>query len=119
MAYLSSLHPALLGAVFKRGPYLVDAARGGMYYHSWAAQLEAASTRYGGAPMQLPEYVSTDEVKRVCAELGFKDWSALMEPPVSEEEASVILGIVDTKGMNILWSVRRICRCGHKGPLYH
>lgn len=51
--------------------------------------------------MQLPEYVSVDEVKRVCKELGFRDWSALTEPTVSEEEASVILGIVNTKGMNI------------------
>jgi len=51
--------------------------------------------------MQLPEYISVDEVKRVCKELGFRDWSALTEPTVSEEEASVILGIVNTKGMNI------------------
>ena len=51
--------------------------------------------------MQLPEYVSTDEVKRICTELGFKDWSGLMEPTVSDEEASVILQIVNTKGMSI------------------
>ena len=51
--------------------------------------------------MQLPEYVSTDEVKRVCRELGFRDWSSSIEPVVSEEEASVIMGVVNTKGMNI------------------
>jgi hypothetical protein len=51
--------------------------------------------------MQLPEYISKDEVKRVCKELGFRDWSALTEPAVSEEEASVILRIVNTEGMNI------------------
>lgn len=51
--------------------------------------------------MQQPEYVSTDEVKRVCRELGFRDWSDLREPTLSVEEASVILGIVNTKGMNI------------------
>jgi hypothetical protein len=51
--------------------------------------------------MKLPEYIPADEVKRVCKELGFRDWSALTEPTVSEEEASVILRIVNTKGMNI------------------
>jgi len=51
--------------------------------------------------MQLPEYVSADEVKRICKELGFRDWSDLTEPSVDEDEASVILGMVNTKGMNI------------------
>ena len=51
--------------------------------------------------MQLPEYISKDEVKRVCKELGFRDWSALTEPTVGEEEASVILRIVNTEGMDI------------------
>jgi hypothetical protein len=54
-----------------------------------------------GLTMQLPEYVSADEVKRICKELGFRDWSDLTEPGVGDEEASVILGIVNTKGMNI------------------
>lgn len=51
--------------------------------------------------MQIPEYVSKGEVKRVCQELGFRDWSALTDPSVSEKEASIILGIVNTQGMNI------------------
>jgi len=51
--------------------------------------------------MQLPEYVSRDEVKRVCKEVGLRDWSTLTEPTVNKEEASVILRIVNIGGMNI------------------
>ena len=51
--------------------------------------------------MKLPEYVTADEVKRVCKEIGLRDWSKITDPTVSEEEASTILNIVNTKGMNI------------------
>ena len=51
--------------------------------------------------MKLPQYVSKDEVKRICKELGFRDWSAINEPAVSEKEASAILKIVNTKRMKI------------------
>ena len=51
--------------------------------------------------MKLPEYVTVDEVKRVCNEIGLRDWSEITDPSVSGEEASTILNIVNTKGMNI------------------
>ena len=51
--------------------------------------------------MKLPEYITADEVKRVCKEIGLRDWSKITDPTVSEEEASTILNIVNTKGMNI------------------
>ncbi len=51
--------------------------------------------------MNLPEYITADEVKRVCNEIGLRDWSKITEPTVSEEEASTILNIVNTKGMDI------------------
>ena len=51
--------------------------------------------------MKLPEYVTVDEVKRVCKEVGLRDWSAISDPTVSGEEASMILTIVNTQGMNI------------------
>jgi len=51
--------------------------------------------------MNLPEYVSKDEVKRVCKELGLRDWSTLKEASVSEKEAAEILQIVNTRGMDI------------------
>jgi len=72
-----------------------------MCYNTTAARLRAATCIMEDFTMQLPEYISKDEVKRVCKELGFRDWSALTEPTVSEEEASVILRIVNTEGMNI------------------
>jgi len=57
--------------------------------------------------MKLPEYVTIDEVKRVCKETGLQDWSKITEPNVSEEEASTILNIVNTKGMNIPLNIFR------------
>ena len=51
--------------------------------------------------MKLPEYVTVDEVKRVCNEIGLRDWSEITEPTVSGEEASTILKIVNTKAMDI------------------
>jgi hypothetical protein len=51
--------------------------------------------------MKLPEYVTADEVKRVCKEIGLRDWSEITDPTVSGEEASTILDIVNTQGMNI------------------
>ena len=51
--------------------------------------------------MKLPEYVSKSEVKRVCKELGFRDWSLLKEINVTKEEASTILKIVNTAKMKI------------------
>lgn len=51
--------------------------------------------------MNLPEYVSKDEVRRVCGELALRDWSAMAEPVITKEEASTILKVVNTKGMDI------------------
>ncbi len=51
--------------------------------------------------MKLPEYVTVAEVKRVCKELGFRDWSKIKEPSVSKDEASKILKIVNAKKMKI------------------
>ena len=51
--------------------------------------------------MKLPDYITVDEVKRVCKEIGLRDWSKITDPSVSGEEASAILGIVNTQGMNI------------------
>jgi hypothetical protein len=51
--------------------------------------------------MKVPQYVSKGEVKRICKQLGFRDWSAIIEPKVSEKEASAILKIVNNKGMKI------------------
>jgi hypothetical protein len=57
--------------------------------------------RREGYKMKLPQYVSKDEVKRICKKLGFRDWSAITEPKVSEKEAAAILKIVNIKRMKI------------------
>jgi len=51
--------------------------------------------------MKLPEYITDDEVKRICKEIGLRDWSEITEPIVSQEEAATILKIVNTKSMDI------------------
>jgi len=51
--------------------------------------------------MKLPEYVTIEEVKKVCKAAGLSDWSEKIEPIVSDEEAATILKIVNTKSMDI------------------
>jgi len=51
--------------------------------------------------MRIPEYVTAEEVKKVCQELNFRDWSELKEASVTKEESSRILSIVNTQGMDI------------------
>ena len=51
--------------------------------------------------MDIPEYITIDEVQRVCRGLKIRDWTKLKEPEVLPEEASVILRIVNREGMNI------------------
>ncbi len=51
--------------------------------------------------MNLPEYISVEEVKRVCQELGISDWTELKEAKVPSEEARIILSIVNVEKMDI------------------
>lgn len=51
--------------------------------------------------MELPEYITVDEVKRICKELTISDWSALTEPKIEPDEARLILAEVNTEGMKI------------------
>lgn len=51
--------------------------------------------------MDIPEYVTVDEVRRVCKELGIRDWTALPEPQVLPEEAQAILAALRIEGMDI------------------
>ena len=47
--------------------------------------------------MKLPEYVTAQEVARVCKEIGIADWSKRSKAVVSEKEAAKILKIVNAK----------------------
>jgi len=40
--------------------------------------------------MKIPEYISKQEVQRVCQELGIRDWSQLTEARVTADEAGTI-----------------------------
>ena len=51
--------------------------------------------------MELPVYVTVEEVGRVCRELGIRDWTAVTDGKVLPEEAEVILNEVNQEGMNI------------------
>ena len=51
--------------------------------------------------MKLPEYVSLNEVQRVCSELGIRDWTLLKEAKVFPEEAETILAELETGEMKI------------------
>ena len=51
--------------------------------------------------MKIPEYVSKAEVKRVCKEIGLRDWSVIKEAAVTRKEAETILKIVNVKQMAI------------------
>jgi hypothetical protein len=51
--------------------------------------------------MELPEYITIEEVRRVCKELNMRDWTTLKEAKVLSEEARVILGEINIEGMNI------------------
>ena len=51
--------------------------------------------------MQLPEYVTIAEVRKVCREIGLSDWTAITDPVISEQEAGIILALVNTSKMDI------------------
>lgn len=51
--------------------------------------------------MELPEYVTVEEVRRVCRALNIRDWTTLAEAKVLPEEARVILGEIDTGGLKV------------------
>jgi len=51
--------------------------------------------------MNVPDYVSVQEVKRVCGELKIRDWTLLKKAEVLPEEAKAILAELETGEMKI------------------
>lgn len=51
--------------------------------------------------MKIPEYVTKAEVRRVCKELGIRDWTKLKKPKVTAREGRIILKELNPKGMKI------------------
>lgn len=51
--------------------------------------------------MELPTYVSIEEVQRVCRDLGFRDWTQLTEPTVPLDEAARLQAEVGAEALQI------------------
>lgn len=51
--------------------------------------------------MKLREYITKDEVRRVCNELKIRDWTKLKEAKVQPKEAKKILAVVNVEKMAI------------------
>jgi hypothetical protein len=51
--------------------------------------------------MKVPQYVTVEEVRRICKELRISDWTKKKEPKVSPREAKVILPMVNKEKMKI------------------
>jgi len=66
--------------------------------------------------MKISQYVSVEEVKKVCKELKISDWTKRKEAKVSVKEAKVILAALNPKGMDI--DPREFC-CGLEVELEH
>lgn len=52
--------------------------------------------------MQLPQYVTVEEVRRVCRELKIRDWTRLKRAKVLPAEAKAILAAVNSSGMKVV-----------------
>ena len=51
--------------------------------------------------MKMPEYITKEEVRRVCKGLKLRDWTKLKTAKVLPKEARVILAEVNTEKMKI------------------
>ncbi len=51
--------------------------------------------------MKLPEYVTKDEVKRVCTELGIRNWATRKKVTVSVDEAKKIKAAIGAADIRI------------------
>lgn len=51
--------------------------------------------------MKLPEYVTREEVRRVCKKLKLRDWTKIKDPKISLKEAKIVLKQIDGAGLKI------------------
>ncbi len=51
--------------------------------------------------MKIPEYITKEEVKRICWELKIRDWTKMKEAKVVPKEAKAILAQVNNEKMKI------------------
>lgn len=53
------------------------------------------------AIVKLPEYVTKEEVRRVCKKLKLRDWTKIKAPKISLKEAKIVLKQIDSAGLKI------------------
>jgi len=58
--------------------------------------------------MKIPEYITKEEVRRVCKALKFRDWTTLRTAKVLPREAKTILSQVNTEKMKI--EIEEFCK---------
>jgi hypothetical protein len=51
--------------------------------------------------MKLPPYINSEEVRKICKEMGIRDWTKLKDPKATTQEAQKILKAVNTEKMPI------------------
>ena len=51
--------------------------------------------------MNIPEYITKEEVRRVCSEIGIRDWTTLTKTKVTIEEAELIKSVVGGEALAI------------------
>ncbi len=51
--------------------------------------------------MNIPEYITKEEVKRICREMKFRDWTKMKQTMVLPKEAKAILAQVNKEKMKI------------------
>jgi hypothetical protein len=51
--------------------------------------------------MNIADFVSQEEVRRTCKELGIRDWTKLTDTKVQVEEAEIIQSIVGSEALEI------------------
>jgi hypothetical protein len=51
--------------------------------------------------LKIPDYITQDEVKRICKQLKIRDWTRLKQARVQPQEARKLLAAVNTEKMAI------------------
>lgn len=51
--------------------------------------------------MNLPDYITKEEVQRVCRELGLRDWTQLTDTAVLPEEAALLQDLVGGEALQV------------------
>lgn len=51
--------------------------------------------------MNIPEYITKEEVRRVCFAIGIRDWTALTEAKVEIDEAALIQKLIGGEALAI------------------